>query len=110
MATKYVTAQQLLEGNVGINDDEDNVPNLDGMTTTELSKFRDKYRKPSLRTAIKLVGNRTNAIELAQRLAKYALFKAKAMRARGAGNLRRAVPDENFCDSIYSSLPKDLKW
>jgi len=86
------------------------VPNLDAMPISELRKFRKKYANPSQMSAMRLVGIRSDAVKIAQELSKYAFYKSKAMAARGRGDLRRAIPDENFCETIYRGLPDDIKW
>lgn len=43
-------------------------------------------------------------------LATYAVVKARAMEVRQLGNVSLALTLERACDTIYSSLPKELRW
>jgi 23S rRNA pseudoU1915 N3-methylase RlmH len=87
-----------------------NVPNLDAMAQSEVSKFAAKYRNPSKAVADKLVGTRPDAVTLAKQLSAYASDKSKAMVQRVRGNIGLASSFEHYADMAYERLPSDLKW
>ncbi len=45
-----------------------------------------------------------------QTLATYAQHKAKAMKARKAGDITSALTQERLCERIYNQLPKWARW
>jgi hypothetical protein len=87
-----------------------NVPNLDGMDRSELSRFAARYRRPSEAVAAKLVGTRPEAVTLAKQLSAYADDKSKAMGYRERGHIGMASTLEHYADMAYERLPDDLKW
>jgi len=64
------------------------MPNLDAMTSDELTEASDAFRMLSL----------------------YAAKKARAMRERGNGNITSALSIEASCDRIYQTLPQSYRW
>ena len=46
----------------------------------------------------------------AEPLRGYAAIKARAMRARLAGDVQIALRLESACDRLYQTLPESLKW
>ena len=113
MATKYVTAKQLLERGLVITEDEHNVPNLDAMPEGEVRKFFNRYKDPTPRQAARLVGKKihfTSAIPIAKQLAEYARMKSAAMRMRRKGDIANATLYEDSLDYLYKKLPAELRW
>jgi hypothetical protein len=86
------------------------LPNFDGMTTTELWEFWVQWHIATQAKATTLVGVRENAAKLAHTLANYACNKACAMRCRLDGDIVQAINYETICDRIYQTLPEDLRW
>lgn len=87
------------------------IPNLDVMTKGELLEFWKRYLRPSRVDARMLVGDeRRGYINIASRLAKYAINKAAAIRAREGGRPDLALERERAANRIHEMLPDDVVW
>jgi hypothetical protein len=65
--------------------------NLDCMWPDDLEAFARDKSKP-------------------RKLRRYARYKARAMVLRASGAVCAAMALESVCESIYSALPKRLRW
>jgi hypothetical protein len=45
-----------------------------------------------------------------ERIKDYCQYKIIAMRARLAGDIAKAIRNENRCDEVYRRLPAELRW
>lgn len=86
------------------------VPNLDCMSPKNLMVFCHTWCRPSRAQAVTLVGHRRNAVKHARTLSQYAHMKAIAMACRRRGHIALALRCEDYGDTLYTQLPKDLRW
>lgn len=84
--------------------------NLDCMSPKDLMAFCHTWCHPSRAQAVTLVGHRRNAVKHVRTLSRYANMKAIAMTCRQRGHIALALKCEDNCDTLYTQLPKDLRW
>ena len=72
-------------------DGEDDAPNLDCMTATDLHAYCQEQSNPAP-------------------LREYAAIKARAIDARLAGRIPQALQWEKALDALYQQLPSSLRW
>lgn len=88
-----------------------NIPNFDAMDKDELMTFWFKYAHATRVQAEDLVGDRRKGFTvIAKQVANYAANKGAAVSCRLKGDIVGAQIYESICDSIYDSLPADLRW
>lgn len=88
-----------------------NVPNLDGMTESELGKFWAKYHVCSKKVAIALVGEDTpKPVQVAAILANYAINLSCARGLRAEGKIPQAQTYEHACELHLARVPAPLRW
>ncbi len=80
---------------------EELLENLDGMFPDDLINYANKIR------ALSLTDEDSDTRDI---LADYAVNKAKAMCARGKGDINEALRIERYCDTLYDVLPDYAQW
>lgn len=86
--------------------------NLDGMWPDELQACAEKARRIQRYLRARHKGDK-RAARAWRRLslwARYAETKSRAMVAREAGSIRRAIHLEQRCDAIYDIMPRGMRW
>ena len=85
--------------------DDDRIPNLDALSRAELGAFIERAELER-----NLWGTRRGGLRATELLRTYALRKASAICYRLAGEIKRAMVDEQECERIYAQLPAWAKW
>lgn len=89
--------------------DDDGVPNLDAMPTSELAEFATRHRDGA--AAALLFPNPTpGQVNAVASLAQYAKWALIARRRRLAGDIQNALAWERSCEAIYRNLPTWARW
>jgi len=88
-----------------------NVPNLDAMSSDELMEFWKTFHRPTRKQASWLVGGTGKGYTTAaMSLAAYAASKATAQMCRERDDITGAQIYEIICKDIYKRLPASVKW
>jgi hypothetical protein len=104
----------------------DSLPDIDGLTITDLYQFVNRYIHPSIDDARALLGERPNFKKAAKLIAEYANYRAQALSYEmRAEDCRSRYPDdprparaaelqahENWAnaESVFEKIPVQFKW
>jgi len=86
------------------------IPNFDAMTQDELRSFWSRWHVTTRKKAATLVGDRSDARNIVEILACYAINKLCAVSLRLEGKIETAMKYEQDCQLAYERLPEDVRW